>query len=589
MEDDEDDIIKGKEPQWVYLKDVTYRQVPIYAHINWEIPSKDDNWYAEGLDYYPSPSLKGSTRTLVVGAPNGGPIARVSLPLIKSSQWKTTRILISDNAGTLLHSVDFPLSSDYTASSLWAMGYTRSQLLVVVLEDSLIYIFDTNGDLALDPFFAFGKPTPLHTAKVYSDGCVAVSTNFQTALVELFNSNDTNDNEGIPTTSLNAQQIMEGTIVNALVTPLNTHTFAKERQLKYLNMAVLPRHLVATGQPQVYLSTMDASVVVASVQSIKDLDCRDQQFSPFCHLAFCPNGRFLAGVTTKGLLTVVSSTLDTHVVDFVLPKEQQVVQLCWCGEDSVLATLPGGDLLMVGPFADWLRFPQAGYTIPEMDGCRLVSAETVSFLQRVPPPSVALLQMGSIHPGALLVEASQAFGRGQVVPAHEVTTAAMEACLDAATHEWDIPTQKRLLRAASFALQQQEQQSQSKHVADKLVKSAQMIRVLNAIRDPTVGLVMSWTQAQEVGLPGILARLVAMGHASLASRMAQTLRCGPSLQLYCRAAQASQEVKASTEEQSDSEVAQLARNLIAGRAADAPVEDEMDASLFRGAYAMVRY
>lgn len=98
-------------------------------------------------------------------------------------------------------------------------------------------------------------------------------------------------------------------------------------------------------------------------------------------------------------------------------------------------------VLMVGPYGDWLRFPYdddadggnnrdgdgndpsaimgvksgAGaevHLVPEIDCCRVVRSSSVEILQRVPPGTADLLRIGSIEPGALLLDASDAFESG---------------------------------------------------------------------------------------------------------------------------------------------------------------------------------
>jgi hypothetical protein len=59
--------------------------------------------------------------------------------------------------------------------------------------------------------------------------------------------------------------------------------------------------------------------------------------------------------------------------------------LCWCGVDAV-ALRWEGLLLLVGPYGDWLKRPCEGSVVmvAEVDGLRLITADKMSLLRRVP-------------------------------------------------------------------------------------------------------------------------------------------------------------------------------------------------------------
>ena len=132
--------------------------------------------------------------------------------------------------------------------------------------------------------------------------------------------------------------------------------------------------------------------------------------------------------------------------------------------DSVVLHWKNLGVLMVGPYGDWLRFPYEThgniYLIPEVDCCRVITDVSVELLQRVPPATALLLRIGSIEPSAMLLDAADAFESGSTASdeaARAITktgmlSEAIEGCIDAAAKEFDIATQKRLLRAASFGM-----------------------------------------------------------------------------------------------------------------------------------------
>ena len=95
--------------------------------------------------------------------------------------------------------------------------------------------------------------------------------------------------------------------------PLHSENF-----YSYSAIAVLPRIRTSSRHPEVFLSTTDNSVVVVNTATteMKDLDCRARISSPIVEMSFAPNGRFLACFTESSMLTVISTTFETKVLDF---------------------------------------------------------------------------------------------------------------------------------------------------------------------------------------------------------------------------------------------------------------------------------
>lgn len=76
-------------------------------------------------------------------------------------------------------------------------------------------------------------------------------------------------------------------------------------------------------------------VVNSSTTEIKDLDCRARIATPIVEMSFAPNGRFLACFTESSMLTVISTTFETKVLDFDTSEgsTQPPLEMKWCGED----------------------------------------------------------------------------------------------------------------------------------------------------------------------------------------------------------------------------------------------------------------
>ena len=572
--------------------------------------------------------LSKSTTTKVAGCPNGGPIAAITCGT--TSALSTSELRIMTSSGRPLAQFDFPprfLAHNphkriYTSSDVLTIGFTDRCILVVIMRDSLCLTYDVAGTAILPPFHIIpedygSKRGPgsveLMEATVYGDGVAVLSSAMSTAVVELLDEHDdaayadgahiasrrinpeghgsgagsgAAGGTGPPDITVTAAGSVDSVEMGdmfgsaragvlpphwAIVTPLPTAAHAQKNYYSYCALAVLPGKHTATGHPELFLSTSDNSVLIvdSTTGDISDVDCRARMQSPIVGMSFAPNGRFLACFTQNSLLTVISTTFETKVLDFdtsegssAPPKDMQ-----WCGEDSVVLHWKNLGVLMVGPYGDWLRFPYEGeenlHIIPEIDCCRVVTNNRMEMLQRVPPATAELFRIGSIEPSAMLLDASDDFEKGSPSSdeaARAITKTGMLAeavvtCTEAATREFDVKTQKRLLRAASYGMHfsykdgdailggplvgsTPESGIRPTTEASNFVASARKIRVMNALRDSKVGLVLTSSQYDAITPTGIIARLIAMKRPALATSICAYLQLDESVQAFARASRA---------------------------------------------------
>jgi hypothetical protein len=264
-----------------------------------------------------------------------------------------------------------------------------------------------------------------------------------------------------------------------------------------------------------------------------------------------------------------------------------------------------------------LRFPYEDvgnlYLIPEVDCCRVITDLSVEILQRVPPQTALLLRIGSIEPSAMLLDAADAFESGSAASdeaARAITKTGMlyeaiESCAEAAAKEFDIASQKRLLRAASYGmhfafkdpqenrnimggrLEESEDDQGStmpSQTTQKLVAAARKLRILNALRNPSVGFVLTSAQFDAITPLGVIARLIAIKKPALATSISKYLNLPKSVQLFARASKAAAFVAAETNS-SDADTAQAAIQIIHDVSKD--VSNNASSSINRGGYATV--
>jgi vacuolar protein sorting-associated protein 16 len=687
LEDEEPlDSSLSAEASWQYLGDLPYRRIPIYTNVRWgedsrkgpKNRSEQDQQYglarfsllqsSKTTQNFSNPRilLSKTTITKCVGCPNGGPIAIVTLPLTvgvgslspPASSLTTVPIRICTVSGKLLACIDFPPPISgfsnhrpYVPADILTLGFTTRCTLVVVLKDSFCFTYNLRGEPILPPFYILENAGAdlLQLAHVYEGGVAVVSSrNQDAALVELLDQHDSP--EYVSTVHPSARRILptsttknpvnatssanqfsssnDGLPANyAMVTYLPTGLFAATHTAKYCALAVLPRTRTASRHPEVFLSTSDHSVIVVNSVTLQctDVNCRARIASPIVDMCFAPNGRFLACFTESSMLTVISTSFETKVLDFDTSEgsNSPPLEMKWCGEDSVVLHWKNLGILMVGPYGDWLRFPYEGmehvFLLPEMDCCRVITDTSVEILQRVPPTTALLLRIGSIDPAAMLLDAADAFYAGgssngdttRSMIEGGLLEGAIEACTDAAKKEFDILTQKRLLRAASYGMHfsykilegkslmggpaygSEHDDTSSYRVLPskttaKFVDTARSIRIMNALRHPDVGMVVSAAQWEAMTPAGLVARLVALQRPALAAAIANYLHLPNSMQLFARAAMAAAFIAAAPATWSDSEIAERAIRIINGtKNAKDSTKSDASHNMNRGGYAAV--
>jgi len=574
------------------------------------------------------------------GGSGGGGIGNVST----SGFGSRTTIRIMNNSGKLMAAIPFPpkdfslftgtqqIQIHRSPGDIIAIGFTSRCVLVVVLRDSLVLSYDLLGKRVLPPFFALidrngernlGKGMDLLEARIFEGGVAVLGVDMSSAVVEFLDEHD--DPSYADEADVTSRRIVplmpsqsdqspsdgkEGKLSAsaspfflappphyAIITPLPTAMYSRSNHIAFRCIAILPRQYAPSFRPELFLSTSDGSVVVSELHpstspngGLTDIDCRSKigdtggigPIAPIVSMSFAPNGRFLACFTSNSILTVVSTTFESKVLEFNTSSGSSSPprSMGWCGEDSVVLHWKNLGVLMVGPYGDWLRFSYGNdsavighgggedglkrknpsnetevYLVPEIDCCRIVTPTSVEILQRVPPGTADLLRIGSIEPGALLLDASDAFDSGSpnadeaarsITQQEGLLEEAIQGCITAAAGEFDVKVQKRMLRAASYGLHFscKDENSPCRNTgrpsaeAVTFVKTARKLRVLNAIHRPSIGWAMTASQFDSVSPKGVVARLMASGKPSLASSVSEYLKLGRKVRDYARAMKA---------------------------------------------------
>uniref|UniRef100_A0A667ZAU1 Vacuolar protein sorting-associated protein 16 homolog n=1 Tax=Myripristis murdjan TaxID=586833 RepID=A0A667ZAU1_9TELE len=170
-------------------------------------------------------------------------------------------------------------------------------------------------------------------------------------------------------------------------------------------------------------------------------------------------------------------------------------------------------LLVAGVCNDIIQFPveEQCVCVGELDGVRVVSSSRQELLQEVPLVCQEIFKIASMAPGALLLEAHREYEKCsqkadeylREIKEQSMLGEAVRQCVEAAGHEYDIQTQKTLLRAASFG-----KCFLTDFSPDSFVATCRELRVLNAVREAGVGLPLTHSQFKQMTVQVLIDRLV---------------------------------------------------------------------------------
>uniref|UniRef100_A0AAJ7WJY4 Vacuolar protein sorting-associated protein 16 homolog n=1 Tax=Petromyzon marinus TaxID=7757 RepID=A0AAJ7WJY4_PETMA len=149
--------------------------------------------------------------------------------------------------------------------------------------------------------------------------------------------------------------------------------------------------------------------------------------------------------------------------------------------------------------------------------------------------SVNVFRIGSMEPGALLLEASREY-ESDSQKADEYLRAireqgslevAADECIAAACNHGQARTQKMLLRAAAFGkcfVSAGCAGRSPRGQRPAFVEACRHLRLLNAVRDPAVAMPLTYTQLEHLTIPVLIDRLVARRMFALAVKICELLR-----------------------------------------------------------------
>ncbi|XP_074280336.1 protein VACUOLELESS1 [Silene latifolia] len=381
---------------------------------------------------------------------------------------------------------------------LVALSWTDDLSLVCIVQDGTIYRYNIHAEL-IEPSVSLGKECFEHSVVecvFWGNGVVCMNEGFQFFCVPDFK------NLG-----------RDGAGVVKLADPL--------LEAPPLCMAVIEPKYTMSGNVEVLLA-VDDHVLLVDEDGVQQVGA---EVGPLQKIVVSRDGKFLASFTHDGRLLVITTDLSSIIFEFSCESALPPEHLAWCGLDSVLLYWDDS-LLMVGPYGDPVRYyyDEPIVLISECDGVRVLSNSNMEFLQRVPDSTVSIFTIGSTTPAALLYDALDHFDKRSAKADENLRMIrsslqeAIEACIDAAGYEFDIARQQTLLRAASYG-----QAFCSDVPRDRFQEMCKTLRVLNAVRNPDIGIPLSIQQYKELTAPILIGRLINAHQHFLALRLSEYL------------------------------------------------------------------
>ena len=306
-------------------------------------------------------------------------------------------------------------------------------------------------------------------------------------------------------------------------------------------------------------------VVVAINSELFTLDERQSiRFAigvgPFVKLAVSQNGLMIAAVNASGFVFVFqneSVLLQVSISDTIpfLVENQSIESgvpsgtpsyLEWCGADAIVAYWQDLHHMLViamdGTY-EWIEVGEIHGISSEVDGVCLLSQDRVQLCRIVPEAAASVLEPGSVSPGAILHDSRKLLGNEDVRASVEILDIienntieeAVDSCLYSAGFTLDSHTQQSLIKAGCFGMAFSPLASKDSKMivgrGNRVIDLARSLRILNALRDPSIGMPLTLVQYGYLGLARVIHRLCSLGHFYIALKICESVNHSPEVVL----------------------------------------------------------
>jgi len=294
-------------------------------------------------------------------------------------------------------------------------------------------------------------------------------------------------------------------------------------------LCVLPPPHEDSSDVQVIVGTAEGPVLMVDRHEARDLALDD---GPYIAFAVSSSGRLLACLSERGVFKVLSINDSLRPLDEAnIECRKRPKQMVWCGDDCIAlyfaVPTPSNSmqhiLFVGGPQDDWIpyQYDTPLHLVSECDGCRIVGAHKVEFVQRVPQSTEAIFSIGNCDPPAMLCYALERYEKGDVCAQESLRLIkndlgeAVETCIDAAQHEHDPAVVQSLLNAAVFG----RHFLSSPPPPTRFVDTCRNLRICHDLRKAPIDMPLTVPQLERLGVSGLIMRLTHRQQHFLANRL----------------------------------------------------------------------
>ncbi|KAK0096935.1 hypothetical protein PV326_003829 [Microctonus aethiopoides] len=471
--------------------------MPVMLTADWFPLGKDV--YFRKFELYPIEfQNEVSLNNLLVAAPYGGSIAVTRDPR------KFVKVQGANKPVISLYSSSGKLTAKFIWNSgqLVDLGWSHQEELLCVQDDGMVLIYDFFGNFQSS--FSMGneaKNTKVIEAKFFttvSGTGVAVLTS--TNLIFLVN------NVAEP----KVRQLPE---IPKLGGPIDSWCVVRcERQSQVIianqNGVYQIQHMGKTPAPIPYNNIFSNKInsITAMVVSA--------------------NNSHIALYSDTGHVWLGDVDLIEKYIECATGISEPLTDIAWCGREAVVCSW-NSMLMVIGRSGETIMHAYDGpsHFVTEVDGVRVISGTSHEMIQKVPNVTQRIFRINSIDPASYLLEASKQFEKrshkadSYIDLVKDKLTMAVKDCVNAASHEFNCETQKLLMRAAKFGKGFINQLDPERYVT-----MCRILRVLNAVRHPAIGIPLTFTQLDLLTAQVLLNRLVARRHYYLSIQIARHLK-----------------------------------------------------------------
>lgn len=442
---------------------------------------------------------------VVTSAPFGGAIAICrdfsKLTTYKGPESRQTNILLYSGSGTFIRKIP------WDNGRIRGIGWSELEHLVVVSENGNARVYyDFEGNFYQFSMGKVAEKVGIKECKFVNTGFVALLNNSRFVSVSRYDE---------PNPKLLCELSTEDKRVNCwTVIPPNKEL--EQQNLELLFCAESSLYTLDSASCKVHPISQKVMGGTARVVSIS------------------PSGDSIAILHENGKLVIsrTSSFRDTPTV-YDASQDSTPRQLVWCGNDTVALSWVD-ELTLVDRYGKSLGlfFDGPVVTFPEINGIRTLTNEKHDFFTKVPRVAVDIFRIGSTSPAAILRDCVDQLERKSpkadenLLIIGDRLAEAVDDCIEAAGYEFEAHWQKKLLKAASFG-----KSALDMYNSDRFVQMCDYLRVLNAVRQFDVGILLDYEQLLQLTPNRLIDRLLVRRMHLLAFKCAEYLQL-PTEKIY---------------------------------------------------------